>query len=85
MSTIVKQKTQTQGEAVMDAVIFKPSPFRLDPRIRDYFNARIDAVFAPCLDESNDAIERATKILWDLDAEQRELVDVLARGLGRTL
>lgn len=58
-------------------------PLVLDARIRDYFNAKLDSIFASSVEESNAASERATRLLWDLPAEQREMVGVLARGFGR--
>jgi hypothetical protein len=59
------------------------APFKLDPRIREYFDARLDAIFATSVEDSNEATHRATKILWDLDAEQRGYVASLARSFGR--
>ena len=83
MSTISKH---TPGEGTtMDVCAPKKSavPFKLDPRIREYFDARLDAIFATSIEESNEASHRAVKVLWDLDAEQRGYVDVIARGFGR--
>jgi hypothetical protein len=61
----------------------RANPFKLDSRVREIFNAHADAVFATSVEESNKAIEKRDRLLWELDAEQRGYVDVIARGFGR--
>ncbi len=68
----------------MDAVTeTQAKPFWLDPRVREYFCARLDVIFATNIEDANAAQEKATKILWDLDAEQRGYADVVGRTLAK--
>jgi len=61
----------------------KPKPMTLDPRIRAILLAHCDAIFATSVEESNNAIEKRNRLVWDLPAEQRRYLDVIARGFGR--
>jgi len=84
MATVVHQKSKQPGEESVGAVDKKPvAPFKLDPQVRAYFDARLDAIFATKSEDSNRALHNATKILWELEPRQRALCDVIGRGLGK--